>query len=291
MKVEFHWNQGVHFSAKGGSGLPLEIDGPPDIGGRNLGIRPMELMLMGVGACTSVDVMHILRKARCSIQACGTTISAEREDADPKVFKKIHIHLELSGESLSANKVNRAIRLSADKYCSASIMMKRAGVEISHDWAIVPLGEHEKSQSSFHVEKSRSMLGMHHVALLSARYKESRRFYTELMGMNIEWEPDHDNIYLTSGTDNLAIHRKNSDEQSLETRLDHIGFVVANESMVDSWFEYLQREGVPISAPPKTHRDGSRSCYVLDPDATQVQIIHHPPLVAALSKTKFVNGN
>ncbi|MCY3885160.1 MAG: VOC family protein [Gammaproteobacteria bacterium] len=120
------------------------------------------------------------------------------------------------------------------------------------------------------------------MALLSSRFEESRRFYTELMGMDIEWEPDSDNVYLSSGNDNLAIHRRMSDESNLESRLDHIGFIVRHDSQVDAWFDYLKRNNVPIAATPKTHRDGSRSCYVLDPDETQVQIIHHPPIVQSL---------
>lgn len=282
MKVEYLWRDGVHFSAKGPSGFPLEIDGPPDIGGKNRGTRPMELMLMGIGGCTSVDVMHILRKARCSIQSCRTTVTATREDADPQVFRQIHIHFELMGENLSDKRVGRAVELSAEKYCSASILMRRAGVDISHDWDIVSLSESKSARESDETSRPESTLGMHHVALLSSRYEESRKFYTELMGMDIEWEPDSDNVYLSSGKDNLAIHRRSSDESSSESRLDHIGFIVSNEIQVDAWFQFLKSHEVPIAAEPKTHRDGARSCYVLDPDGTQVQIIHHPPLTKSL---------
>lgn len=283
MKVEYQWNKGVHFSAVGDSGFSSEIDGPPDIGGKNKGIRPMELMLMGVGGCTAVDVMHILRKARCSVRDCRTTVSAEREDLDPRVFKKIHIQFELSGENLTDSRVSRAIELSAEKYCSASIMMKRAGVEVSYDWTIASTAGAEMAGEPKKYEEPESTLGMHHVALLSSHFEESRRFYVELMGMEIEWEPDSDNVYLSSGNDNLALHRRISDESSQESRLDHIGFVVAHANQIDKWFEYLKRHNVPVVAKPKTHRDGSRSCYVLDPDETQVQIIHHPPLVKSLS--------
>lgn len=282
MKVEYLWKEGVQFSANGPSGFPVEIDGPPDIGGRNRGIRPMELMLTGLGGCTSVDVMHILRKARCLIQSCRTTVTAEREDADPKVFRQIHIHFELMGEKLSDSKVSRAVELSAEKYCSASILMKRAGVEISHDWTIVSRGENEPAEHLSEILRPESTLGMHHVALLSSRYEETREFYTELMGMDIEWEPDADNVYLSSGKDNLAIHRRSSNESFVDSRLDHIGFVVSSESQVDAWYQFLKGHLVPIAAEPKTHRDGSRSCYVLDPDETQVQIIHHPPLAESL---------
>lgn len=283
MRVKYQWNDGVHYSAVGDSGLPVEIDGPPEIGGMNRGIRPMELMLMGVGGCTAVDVMHILRKARCSVSDCRTTISAERENSDPRVFRRIHIVFELSGEGLTNSRVSRAVELSAEKYCSASIMMKRAGVEVSYDWTIVRTKESEIAGEPRKLGYPQSTLGIHHVALISTRFEESRRFYSELMGMDIEWEPDSDNVYLTSGNDNLAIHRRMSDEEGPDSRLDHIGFIVPHENQVDAWFEFLRGNNVPIAATPKTHRDGSRSCYVLDPDETQVQIIHHPPIVKALS--------
>ncbi len=283
MKIEYLWKEGVHFSAIGPSGNPVEIDGPPDIGGRDLGMRPMELMLMGIGGCTSVDVIHILRKARCSIHSCRTTVTAEREDADPKVFRQIHIHFEFMGEKLSDSKVSRAVELSSEKYCSASILMKRAGVGITHNWTILPRGENESARDSNETLRPESTLGMHHVALLSSRYEQSREFYAKLMGMDIEWEPDADNVYLSSGKDNLAIHRRSSDESSVDSRLDHIGFVVSSENQVDAWYQFLKGQDVPIAAEPKTHRDGSRSCYVLDPDETQVQIIHHPPLTESLS--------
>ena len=282
MKVEYLWKEGVHFSVQGPSGFPLEIDGPPDIGGTNRGIRPMELMLMGIGGCTSIDVMHILRKARCSIHSCRTTVTAEREDDDPKVFRQIHVHFEVMGENLSNSKMSRAVELSAEKYCSASILMQRAGVDISHDWTIVPRDEEESAKKSIETLRPESTLGMHHVALLSSRYEETRKFYIELMGMDIEWEPDANNVYLSSGKDNLAIHRRSSDDSSVDSRLDHIGFIVSNERQVDAWYRFLKDHHVPIAAEPKTHRDGSRSCYVLDPDETQVQIIHHPPLTESL---------
>ena len=282
MKVEYVLKEGVHFSAEGPSGIPLEIDGPPDIGGKNRGMRPMELMLMGIGGCTTVDVVHILRKSRCSIQECRTTVTAEREDADPKVFRQIHIHFELTGENLTDSKVGRAVELSAEKYCSASILMRRAGVDISHNWTIVMQGDSDFAKESDESLRPESTLGVHHVALLSSRYEDTRKFYTELMGMDIEWEPDADNVYLSSGKDNLAIHRRSADESSSESRLDHIGFIVSNETQVDAWFQFLKSHEVSIAAEPKTHRDGARSCYVLDPDGTQVQIIHHPPLTKSL---------
>lgn len=96
--------------------------------------------------------------------------------------------------------------------------------------------------------------------------------------MQVEWEPDDNNVYLTSGNDNLAIHRDSSDEPRGPTQLDHIGFIVADMEGVDTWYEHIKKLGIPVANPPKTHRDGARSFYVFDPDGVQVQIIYHPPL-------------
>ena len=140
MKARIQWVQDAMFVAESGSGHGVVIDGPPDGGGRNLGVRPMELMLMGVGACTAYDVVHILRKSRQPVERCAAELSAERADSEPKVFTKIHIHFVVTGQGLAEAAVKRAVDLSAEKYCSASIMMGRAGVEISHDFEIVVAG-------------------------------------------------------------------------------------------------------------------------------------------------------
>jgi putative redox protein len=135
MKARIKWVEDVMFVGESGSGHTVVIDGPPEHGGRNLGIRPMELLLQGLGGCTAFDVMHILTKARQPVTDCVAEIEAERADTDPKVFTKIHIHFILSGKGLSEKHVQRAISLSAEKYCSASIMLSKA-VEISHDYEI-----------------------------------------------------------------------------------------------------------------------------------------------------------
>lgn len=137
MKARIQWVQDAMFVAESGSGHGVVIDGPPDGGGRNLGVRPMELVLMGVGACTAYDVVHILRKSRQPVERCVAELSAERADNEPKVFTKIHVHFVVTGRGLAAAAVKRAVDLSAEKYCSASIMLDRAGVEISHDFEIV----------------------------------------------------------------------------------------------------------------------------------------------------------
>lgn len=138
MHTKIEWLESVRFSATSGSGHTLVIDGPPDAGGENAGARPMELMLMGVGGCTSFDVVNILRKSRQAVTGCTTQVTATRTDEVPQVFKEIHIHFEITGDNLDPTRVARAISLTAEKYCSASIMLQRAGVDISHTFEILP---------------------------------------------------------------------------------------------------------------------------------------------------------
>ena len=123
-------------------------------------------------------------------------------------------------------------------------------------------------------------LGMRHVALVVRDLAACERFYVELLGMQVEWRPDNDNVYLTSGGDNLALHRAASHQlpPELVQRLDHIGFFLQTPEQVDAWYEYLANQGVKIRTPPRTHRDGARSFYCFDPDGTTVQIIYHPPV-------------
>ena len=120
--------------------------------------------------------------------------------------------------------------------------------------------------------------GLHHVALHARQFEDTVAFYTELLGMAVEWRPDADNVYLTSGTDNLAIHRATGDIVEDGQRLDHVGFLIDKPDDVDRWHEYLTANDVSVDAPPRTHRDGARSFYCKDPEGTTVQIIHHPPL-------------
>jgi putative redox protein len=138
MRTEIQWVNNVHFTAEADSGHTVMIDGPPDSGGQNMGSRPMELMLMGVGGCTSFDVVNILVKARQKVTQCVTQITAQRADTVPQVFESIHIHFLLSGEDLDEKRIERAIHLTSEKYCSASILMQRAGVEVSHSFEITP---------------------------------------------------------------------------------------------------------------------------------------------------------
>jgi catechol 2,3-dioxygenase-like lactoylglutathione lyase family enzyme len=125
----------------------------------------------------------------------------------------------------------------------------------------------------------RKTLGLRHVALFVKELEACRDFYTKLLGMEVEWQPDADNIYLTSGNDNLALHRaKNTFAEKDQQRLDHIGFIIETPEAVDDWHQFLQKNGVTILMAPKTHRDGARSFYCEDPAGTHVQMIYHPPI-------------
>jgi putative redox protein len=137
MKARIKWVEDATFIGEAGSGHAVVMDGPPDMGGRNLGVRPMEMMLLGMGGCTSFDVMHILKKSRQQVSSCVAELEAERAESEPKVFTKIHVHFVVTGNNLNEAKVAKAIELSAEKYCSASIMLGNAGVAISHDFEIV----------------------------------------------------------------------------------------------------------------------------------------------------------
>jgi putative redox protein len=130
------WVENALFVGETGSGHLVAMDGPSESGGRNLAPRPMEMLLTGMGGCTAFDVVDILRKGRHEISGCEVQISAERAERVPKVFTKIHVHFVISGRNLTEAVVHRAVQLSAEKYCSASVMLGKTA-EISHDFKIV----------------------------------------------------------------------------------------------------------------------------------------------------------
>ncbi|KMN83967.1 MULTISPECIES: OsmC family protein [Chromobacterium] len=135
MKARLKWVDGVCFLGESGSGHAVVMDGAPEGGGRNLGPRPMELLLLGTAGCTSYDVITILKKSRQRVSDCWVEIEAERAEEEPKVFTRIHFHFVVTGHELKADAVERAIRLSAEKYCSASIMLGKTA-DISHDFEL-----------------------------------------------------------------------------------------------------------------------------------------------------------
>jgi putative redox protein len=139
MKARIKWVENVSFIAESGSGHALVMDGAPEGGGRNLGPRPMEVVLMGTGGCTAYDVVHILRKSRAPVTDCVVEIDAERAEEDPKVFTKIHFHFIVTGNGLKPAQVERAVHLTAEKYCSASIMLGKTA-DITHDFEIRETG-------------------------------------------------------------------------------------------------------------------------------------------------------
>jgi putative redox protein len=137
MKAKVRWIDEVMFLGESGSGHGVLMEGPETSGGRNVGIRPMEMLLIGVGGCSSYDVVSILKKARQNVTHCEAEVTAERADAIPAVFEKIHLHFRVCGKDLSAKQVEKAVALSAEKYCSATIMLEKGGVQVTHDFEIV----------------------------------------------------------------------------------------------------------------------------------------------------------
>jgi len=136
MKAEVKWLGGRAFEGMPDSGHKVIMDSSPDFGGQDQGVRPMELLMLGMGGCTSIDVMNILEKSRQDVTACVADITAERADTEPKVFVRMHVHFKVTGRGLDPKRIERAIQLSAEKYCSASIMLGKTA-EITHDFEII----------------------------------------------------------------------------------------------------------------------------------------------------------
>lgn len=132
------------------------------------------------------------------------------------------------------------------------------------------------------MQRPSSTAGMRHLALNVIDLAATEKFYVDLLGMKVEWRPDEDNVYLSSGCDNLAIHRaKNKAHAQEGQRLDHLGFILRAAEDVDAWYAYLDISGIQMDVSPRTHRDGARSFYCFDPDGNRVQMIYHPPIAAS----------
>ena len=136
MNISVKWIDGMLMVGKSDSGHAIVMDGPPEIGGENLGVRPMEMLLLGMAGCTMIDVVNTLKKMREDVVDCQTQVSADRSEEYPKVFTNIHVHFVLRGKKLNPLKVDKAIKLSAEKYCSASIMIGKTAI-ITHDYKII----------------------------------------------------------------------------------------------------------------------------------------------------------
>lgn len=136
MECTVRWHEGMSFIAETGSGHMVAMDGAPEAGGRNLAPRPMELLLAGTGGCTAFDIVMILKRGRQEVSGCEVKLGAERAESDPKVFTRINMHFVVKGKNLKPDAVERAVKLSAEKYCSASIMLGKTAA-ISHTWEIV----------------------------------------------------------------------------------------------------------------------------------------------------------
>ena len=136
MKASVKWIDGVMFVGESGSGHAVVMDGAPENGGRNMGIRPMEMVLLGMGGCASFDVVGILNKQRLDVRNCVAELDAERAEGVPSLFTKIHLHFKVTGKNLKESAVERAVKLSAEKYCSVSIMLENGGVEVTHSFSI-----------------------------------------------------------------------------------------------------------------------------------------------------------
>ena len=136
MNISVKWIDGMLMVGQSDSGHAIVMDGPPEIGGENLGVRPMEMLLLGMTGCTVIDVVSTLKKMREDVVDCQTQVSADRSEEYPKVFTNIHVHFVLRGKQLNPLKVDKAIKLSAEKYCSASIMIGKTAI-ITHDYEII----------------------------------------------------------------------------------------------------------------------------------------------------------
>ena len=136
MNISVKWIDGMLMVGKSDSGHAVVMDGPPEIGGENLGVRPMEMLLLGMTGCTVIDVVSTLKKMREDVVVCQPQVSADRSEEYPKVFTNIHVHFILRGKQLNPSKVDKAIKLSAEKYCSASIMIGKTAI-ITHDYEII----------------------------------------------------------------------------------------------------------------------------------------------------------
>lgn len=273
MNIKVNWLPKEQLVGTTNSGHRVLLRAGEGIDMGNNGLGSIELLLLGLGSSTTVSVIHILRKSEVDIKECRTQVSLIPNESKFSELDAIHLHFDFFGGDLSETKINRALDLGADEKCPISALLRRSGISITCTFTLFAAETAQQSSERASIS-TLSTLGLHHVALTSTNFEASRKFYTEVMKMQVEWEPDSDNVYLTNGTDNLAIHRGTHGD----SELDHIGFILESEEQVDEWYSYLTNNNIRIDKEPKTHRDGARSFYVVDPDGVRVQLIYHPPL-------------
>lgn len=273
MNIRVNWKPDQNFVGTTNSGytVALGADDTNDLSSE--GLASTELILLGLVSCCTLPAIHILNKSKIAITECRTWVTTVPEQSDLIDLSTIHLHFDIIGHQLSESTIARALNLGTEKYCSVTKILRRAGIEITHALTLHSPRSEPPNTPELSISTLKT-LGIHHVALTSTNYEASRKFYSEIMKMQVEWEPDTDNVYLTNGNDNLAIHRGSPKDSNL----DHIGFILNSEEEVDQWYSYLRNVGVHIAKEPKTHRDGARSFYVYDPDGVSVQLIYHPPL-------------
>lgn len=273
MNIKVNWQPDQTLTGITKSGYGVSLTGDDNFDPQSEGFTSKDLILLGLASCSTVSAIHILHKSKVDITECRTHVSTNPEESDLVDLNTIHLHFDLTGQELSESTITRALHLSTEKYCPVSDILRRAGIDITHAFNLHAPTSEQLNISQPATSKLKTQ-GLHHVALTSTNYEASRKFYSEVMKMQVEWEPDSDNVYLTNGNDNLAIHRGSLQD----SKLDHIGFILDTEAEVDHWYSYLRNQGVQIVKEPKTHRDGARSFYVNDPDGVSVQLIYHPPL-------------
>lgn len=273
MDIEINWFPSEKIIGTVSSGYRVSLKKESQHDRQHQEFDAMELMLMSIGSSSTVSLMHILRTSKVYISQCLTKVSANSRSLDLFELNAVQIHFNLVGQRLSETVVDRALILSQEQCCSVTKLLRRAEIDITYTFALHGTSSDLPSNNQS-MTASLQTRGLHHIALTSSKFEASRRFYTEIMKMQVEWEPDSDNVYLTNGNDNLALHRGYPQDE----KLDHIGFILNSIEQVDQWYSYLRECNVHIDKEPKTHRDGARSFYVTDPDGVLVQLIYHPPL-------------
>ena len=249
MKAMVQWQSDVCFLAESETGHQLLLDGPAEAGGQNKGPRPMELVLLGLGGCASYDVVTILKKSRQNVEGCKVQLLADRAEATPAVFTKIQLHFVIqrgrhqrTACCAGSSALGREVLLCIEKCSKPAALRSLTALRSRGCWD----------------EAARCNPMVSGISRCLCRtWLRAEHFFVDLMGMDIEWRPDPDNVYLTSGNDNLALHQVAAVGE--QGALDHIGFFINDPDQIEPWFEFLTENGVEMLTAPRTHRDGAIS--------------------------------